>query len=71
MQIPKNYFEKVYAGWLGKVVGIRLGAAVEGWSYQRIQKVFGELWDYPVQYKNFAADDDSNGPVFFLSLIHI
>lgn len=39
MQIPKNYFEKVYAGWLGKVVGIRLGAAVEGWSYQRIQKV--------------------------------
>ena len=66
MQIPKNYFEKVYAGWLGKVVGIRLGAAVEGWSYQRIQKVFGELWDYPVQYKNFAADDDSNGPVFFI-----
>ena len=50
MQISKNYFEKVYAGWLGKVVGIRLGAAVEGWSYQRIQKVFGELWDYPVQY---------------------
>ena len=24
------------------------------------------LWDYPVQYKNFAADDDSNGPVFFI-----
>ena len=66
MKIPENYFEKVYAGWLGKVIGIRLGAAIEGWSYQRIQNVFGELWDYPAQYKNFAADDDSNGPMFFI-----
>ena len=66
MKIPENYFEKVYAGWLGKVIGIRLGAAIEGWTCQRIQNVFGELWDYPAQYKNFAADDDSNGPMFFI-----
>ena len=66
MKIPEKYFEKVYAGWLGKVIGIRLGAAVEGWTYQRIQDVFGELWDYPASYKNFAADDDSNGPLFFI-----
>lgn len=58
--------ERVYAGWLGKVIGIRLGAAVEGWTYDKIQRVFGELWDYPAQYKNFAADDDSNGPLFFI-----
>lgn len=66
MKIPENYLEKVYAGWLGKIVGIRLGAAIEGWTYQRIQSVFGELWDYPASYKNFAADDDSNGPMFFV-----
>ena len=58
--------ERVYSGWLGKVIGIRLGAAVEGWSYERIQNVVGELWEYPAQYKNFAADDDSNGPMFFI-----
>ena len=66
MKLPENYMERVYSGWLGKVIGIRLGAAVEGWSYERIQNVFGELWEYPAQYKNFAADDDSNGPMFFI-----
>ena len=29
MKIPKNYFEKVYAGWLSEVIGICLEAAVE------------------------------------------
>ncbi len=66
MKLPENYMERVYAGWMGKVIGIRLGAAIEGWTYEKIQRVFGELWDYPAQYKNFAADDDSNGPVFFV-----
>lgn len=66
MKLPENYMERVYAGWLGKVIGIRLGAAIEGWSYDKIKRVFGELWDYPAQYKNFAADDDSNGPLFFI-----
>ena len=66
MKLPENYMEQVYAGWMGKVIGIRLGAAVEGWTYDKIQRVFGELWDYPAQYKNFAADDDSNGPLFFI-----
>ena len=62
-KIPENYLERVYAGWLGKIVGIRLGAAIEGWTYEKIQRVFGEIWDYPASYKNFAADDDSNGPL--------
>ena len=65
MKIAENYMEKVYAGWLGKIIGIRLGAPIEGWTYQRIRDVFGEVWSYPANYKNFAADDDSNGPLFF------
>ncbi len=65
-RIPRDYMERVYAGWLGKIIGIRLGAAVEGWDYGRIREMFGELTCYPAEYKNFAADDDSNGPLFFL-----
>ncbi len=66
MKIPQDYFQRVYAGWLGKIIGIRLGAPIEGWSYQTIQDVFGELDGYPASYKNFAADDDSNGPLFLV-----
>lgn len=53
MKITENYMEKVYAGWLGKIIGIRLGAPIEGWTYQRIRDVFGEVWSYPADYKNF------------------
>lgn len=66
MSIKDNYFNKTYAGWLGKIIGIRLGAAIEGWTYNKIKAIYGELNDYPVDYKDFAADDDSNGPIFFL-----
>lgn len=66
MQIPQDYMERVYAGWLGKIIGIRLGAPIEGWTYEMISNAFGELKGYPADYKNFAADDDSNGPLFFI-----
>ena len=65
-RIPHDYMDKVYAGWLGKIIGVRLGAPVEGWSYEQLKKVYGEIDGYLVHYKDFAADDDSNGPMFFL-----
>ena len=63
-----NYLEKVYAGFLGMNIGIRLGAPVEPtiWTYDRIYKTYGEITGYVKEFKNFAADDDANGPVFFL-----
>ena len=64
--IPNNYLERLYAGWLAKIIGIRLGAPIEGWTYQKIKDIYGDLRHYPVDYKDFAADDDSNGPLFFL-----
>ena len=64
--MKKEYIEKIYAGWLAKVIGIRLGAPVEGWTYDRIRKVLEEIDGYPVDYREFAADDDSNGPLFYL-----
>ncbi len=63
----EHYLEKVYAGFLGMNAGIRLGAPVEPtiWTYERIQKTYGDITGYVKEYKNFAADDDANGPVFF------
>ena len=66
MHMKQEWIEKIYAGWLAKIVGIRLGAPVESWTYEKIKAVYGALSGYPTQYRRFAADDDSNGPLFFL-----
>lgn len=66
MAFPRDYVEKVYAGWLGKVIGVRHGGNIENWTYERIERTFGEVTDYLHDFKNFAADDDTNGPLFFL-----
>ena len=31
--MKKEYLERIYAGWLAKIIGIRYGAPVEGWTY--------------------------------------
>lgn len=62
--MKKEYIEKIYAGWLAKVIGVRYGAPVESWTYEKIKKFYGTLDDYPQDYKLFAADDDTNGPLF-------
>lgn len=66
--MKESYIEQIYAGWLGKMIGIRQGALIEGWTSQKIQETHGEIDGYFTHYdgKLFAADDDSNGPVFFL-----
>lgn len=63
-----KYLEKLYAGFLGMNIGIRLGAPVEPtiWTYERIRDTYGDITGYVKDYKNFAADDDANGPVYFL-----
>lgn len=68
MSIPGDYLERVYSGFIGKNVGIRLGAPVEPaiWTYERIREVYGEVSSYLKPYRNFAADDDANGPVYFI-----
>jgi ADP-ribosylglycohydrolase len=68
MPIPRNYLEKVYAGLLGKCIGIRIGAPVEPtiWTYDRIRKTYGDITSYVKDYRLFAADDDFNGPAFFI-----
>ncbi|GAA0316643.1 ADP-ribosylglycohydrolase family protein [Bacillus carboniphilus] len=66
--LPENYLEKVYAGFLGMNVGIRLGAPLEPgeWSYEKIKEIHGDIRGYVKDYHTFAADDDANGPVYFI-----
>lgn len=65
--LPSDYIERVYAGVLGKTIGVRHGSNDEGWSYEKIRETFGEVTDYLFTFRNFAADDDTNG-TFLLPL---
>ncbi|MBI9093539.1 MAG: ADP-ribosylglycohydrolase family protein [Sphaerochaeta sp.] len=66
------FLEKVYAGFLGMNIGIRLGAPVEPtlWTSERIGRFYGDIHSYVKDFKNFAADDDVNGPVYFLRALN-
>lgn len=66
------FLEKVYAGFLGMNIGIRLGAPVEPtlWTRERIERFYGDIHSYVKDFKNFAADDDVNGPVYFLRALN-
>ena len=39
MAMKESYIEGIYAGWLAKIIGIRLGAPVEGWTYEKIKNM--------------------------------
>ena len=68
MLTTRTIFEKIYAGVTAKAIGVRLGAPVEPtiWSYERIRDTYGEVTGYLRDFKTFAADDDTNGPVYFI-----
>ncbi len=69
MELTKEkLIDKTYAGFLAMNIGIRLGAPVEPtvWTSDRIERAYGDITDYVKNFKNFAADDDVNGPVYFL-----
>lgn len=68
-QLTRETIERIYAGWYGKIIGIRLGAPMEGWPEERIRQTLGEMTGYTADYINFAADDDSNGPLFYLRAV--
>lgn len=64
----KKHSEKIYAGVLGKIIGVYMGRPVEGWSYQAIRDRFGYI-DYYVADKTGAPfivpDDDISGTFVF------
>lgn len=66
---PSNYYEKVYAGVLGKVIGVYVGKPFEGWSNADIEARLGEIWYYihdRLSYPLVTSDDDISGTFTFL-----
>ena len=68
MPLPPDYTERVYAGVLGKIIGVYLGRPFEGWSYEDITAHLGEIWYYV--HEQFGAplivtDDDISGTFTF------
>ncbi|MCB9450685.1 MAG: ADP-ribosylglycohydrolase family protein [Anaerolineaceae bacterium] len=66
--IPRDYDERVYAGWLGKCIGVRFGAPLENWTYEEICDNLGELRTYLREDagKIFKPDDDTALPMILI-----
>lgn len=59
---------KIYAGVLGKILGVYLGRPVEGWSYERIMETFGEVGYFvndALGLPIVLPDDDISGTFTF------
>ncbi len=69
MSLPVDYAERVYAGVLGKTIGVYLGRPFEGWSYERILAELGPIEYYVHQRLGqplVVVDDDLTGTFTFL-----
>ncbi len=69
MTIPHDYTERVYAGVLGKLIGVYLGRPFEGWTYEKIMADLGEVNYYVHEQRNvplIVTDDDISGTFTFL-----
>ncbi|MCW8129320.1 MAG: ADP-ribosylglycohydrolase family protein [Planctomycetota bacterium] len=67
--LPADYVERVYAGVLGKIIGVYLGRPFEGWTYDHIMKDLGEVNYYVHEKLNkplVVTDDDISGTFTFL-----
>ncbi len=69
MSIPKDYAERVYAGVLGKIIGVYLGRPFEQWLYKDIINKLGEIRGYvneQLKHPIVITDDDISGTFTFL-----
>ncbi len=67
--LPPDYAERVYAGVLGKVIGVYLGRPFEGWPYEWIRKRLGDVEYYVhdrLDVPLIVTDDDITGTFTFL-----
>ncbi|MEC8360578.1 MAG: radical SAM protein, partial [SAR324 cluster bacterium] len=72
MDLNKTFEDKVYAGVLGKIIGVYLGRPFEGWYYDRIMKELGPInyyvndkLDFPIH----VTDDDLTGTFRFINAL--
>ncbi len=68
MSLPSDYLEHVYAGVLGKIIGVYLGRPFEGWTHEKIMAELGEI-NYYVHERGglplIVTDDDISGTFTF------
>ena len=69
LDIPADYPKRVYAGVLGKLIGVYVGRPFEGWTHQQVVQELGhvhyfvhERFDAPL----VVTDDDVSGTFVFL-----
>lgn len=74
--MPADYVERVYAGVLGKLVGVYLGRPFEGWTYSGIVAELGSIHHYVhTRFPGFAqrppvvTDDDVSGTFTFIQAL--
>ena len=68
MIIPNDYEERLYAGVLGKIIGVYLGRPFENWTYDHIMADLGEINYYVHERLNkplIVTDDDISGTFTF------
>ncbi|MGH8889171.1 MAG: ADP-ribosylglycohydrolase family protein [Acidothermaceae bacterium] len=73
IDFPEDYAERVYAGILGKIIGVYLGRPFEGWRLPKILDELGEIRYYvndrhDIELKNHrlvVTDDDITGTFTF------
>ncbi|KAF3060072.1 putative adp-ribosylation crystallin j1 protein [Daldinia childiae] len=67
--LPKDYLERVYAGVLGKLIGVYMGRPFEGWTHQRILAELGHIRYYvneKLKLPIVVTDDDISGTFTFV-----
>jgi ADP-ribosylglycohydrolase len=67
--VPADYADRVYAGVLGKIIGVYLGRPVEGWTYEAIQERIGDIRYYihdRLDVPLVVTDDDITGTFTFV-----
>ncbi|KAI0838511.1 ADP-ribosylglycohydrolase [Hypoxylon sp. FL0890] len=69
MPLPEDYLERVYAGVLGKLIGVYMGRPFEGWTHQRIMAELGHIRYFVNDKFNMpivVTDDDVSGTFTFI-----
>ncbi len=67
--LPADYYERVYSGILGKIIGVYLGRPFEQCSHEDIDRRLGEIWYYVHERLGvplIVADDDISGTFTFV-----
>jgi len=68
MPLPSDYPERVYAGVLGKLIGVYMGRPVENMRHAEILARFGEVNTYLTELqgeRTVVTDDDLAGTFTF------